>query len=82
MNEMVFGHVLDKSTQNHCSDIFSSLKVMLQMYFGLATSWLSITRNLVAFEEKNYIKEGREIKILKKIFLFVKASFHKRFKDN
>ena len=74
LNEMVFGHVLDKSTQNHCSAIFSSKRVMFQTYFGLATSWLSITKNLVAFEENNYVKTGQQIRIFKKLFLFFKVS--------
>jgi hypothetical protein len=73
---MVYGsHVLDKSTQNHCSEISSSTRVMLQMYLGLATSWMSITKNLVAFEENNYKKEEQEIKIFKKLFMFLKVSF-------
>ena len=66
-------HVLDKSTQNHCSEISSSVRVMFLQYLGLATSWMSITKNLVAFEEQNFKKEGKDIKIVKKLFLFLKV---------
>ena len=73
---MVFGsHVLDKSTQNHCYAISSSTRIMVQMYLGLVTSWMSIAKNLVAFEENNYKKEGQEIRIAKKLFMFLKVSF-------
>jgi hypothetical protein len=65
---------MEISTEAHCG-AFKSTRLIIQMYLGLASSWISITKNLVAFEEKNCKKRGQEITIGKKLFMFLKVIF-------
>ena len=62
----------DSSTRHHCISLFSSTWNQIALYFGLATSWLSISKNLVRFEENNYEKEGQQFNWKIKLFLFLK----------
>ena len=65
---------MEISTEAHCG-AFKSTRLIIQLYLGLASSWISITKNLVAFEEKNCKKRGQEITIGKKFYMFLKVIF-------
>ena len=57
----------------HCTEVMASVSVQVQLYLGLATSWLSITKNLQTFEENNYVRGGQELNLMKQLFLYFKA---------
>ena len=60
----------------HCTGVMESIRSQIQLYLGLATSWISIAKNLFHFEENNYVKGGEELNLMKEVFLFLKAGTH------
>ena len=59
--------------------VMESVSIQIQLCLGLATSWLSIAKNLFVFEENNYVKGGEELNLMKQLFLFFKAGSLKFF---
>ena len=63
----------------HCMGVMESVSIQIQLILGLATSWLSIAKNLFVFEENNYVRGGEELTLMKQLFLFFKAGSLKFF---